>query len=79
MAVHYSPFNIGTKKFSFCLIDLDNFKAYSDKYGYAMGSDLLKWLGDILLKVKNDYGTTDDFLGHIGGDDYVIICSPERV
>lgn len=68
-----------TQKFSFCLIDLDNFKAFSDRYGYAKGSDVLKWLGDLLLRVKNDFGTRDDFLGHIGGDDFVMICSPERV
>lgn len=68
-----------TNKFSFCLIDLDNFKAYSDRYGYSKGSDILKWLGDMLQKVINDYGGPDDFLGHIGGDDFVIICSPERV
>jgi diguanylate cyclase (GGDEF)-like protein len=68
-----------TTPFSFCLIDLDNFKAYSDRYGYSKGSDVLKWLGDLLLNVKKDFGTEEDFLGHIGGDDYVIICSPERV
>ncbi len=68
-----------TQKFSFCLIDLDNFKAFSDRYGYAKGSEVLKWLGDLLFKIKMDFGTPDDFLGHIGGDDYVIICSPERV
>ena len=68
-----------TMKFSFCLIDLDNFKAYSDRYGYSKGSDLLKWLGDTLLKIRNDYGAPEDFLGHIGGDDFVLICTPERV
>jgi GGDEF domain-containing protein len=68
-----------TMKFSFCLIDLDNFKAYSDRYGYSRGSDVLKWLGDLLFEVKANYGANDDFLGHIGGDDFVIICSPERI
>ncbi len=68
-----------TQMFSFCLIDLDNFKAFSDRYGYSKGSTVLKWLGDLLLKIKNDFGSPDDFLGHIGGDDFVIICSPERV
>ncbi|MBA4372943.1 MAG: hypothetical protein C0402_08770 [Thermodesulfovibrio sp.] len=68
-----------TQKFSFCLIDLDNFKGFNDRYGYARGSDVIKWLGDILLMIKKDLGTPEDFLGHIGGDDFVIICSPDRV
>jgi len=68
-----------TEKFSFCLVDLDNFKAFNDRYGYARGSDVIKWLAEVLSKIRADLGTSDDFLGHIGGDDFVIICSPERV
>lgn len=68
-----------TQKFSFCLADLDNFKGFNDRYGYARGSDVIKWLGEILLMIKKDLGSPEDFLGHIGGDDFVIICSPDRV
>lgn len=68
-----------TRKFSFCLVDLDNFKAFNDRYGYAKGSDVIKWVGDFLSGIKKDLGTPEDFLGHIGGDDFVVICSPERV
>lgn len=68
-----------TQRFSFCLVDLDNFKAFNDRYGYARGSDVIKWMGEVLLKLKAEYGAPDDFLGHIGGDDFVIICMPERV
>jgi GGDEF domain-containing protein/CHASE3 domain sensor protein len=67
------------ENFSFCLIDLDNFKAFSDRYGFAKGSDVLKWVGDILLEIVKTAGTDEDFLGHIGGDDFVIICAPERM
>ncbi|OGW40444.1 MAG: hypothetical protein A2Y97_02700 [Nitrospirae bacterium RBG_13_39_12] len=67
------------ENFSFCLVDLDNFKAYSDRYGFAKGSDILKWLGDILLEIIQTAGTKEDFLGHIGGDDFVIMCVPERM
>jgi GGDEF domain-containing protein/CHASE3 domain sensor protein len=67
------------ENFSFCLIDLDNFKAFSDRYGFAKGSDILKWVGDILLEIVKTAGTDEDFLGHIGGDDFVIICAPERM
>ncbi len=68
-----------TEKFSFCLVDLDNFKAFNDRYGYARGSDIIKWLGEMLSRIKKDFGSLHDFLGHIGGDDFVIICSPEIV
>lgn len=68
-----------SEKFSFCLVDLDNFKAFNDRYGYARGSDIIKWLGEALSRIKKEFGSPDDFLGHIGGDDFVIICSPEIV
>jgi len=68
-----------TQSFSFCLIDLDNFKSFNDRYSYSRGSDLIKWMSDLLIRIKNEYGTKDDFLGHIGGDDFILICSPERV
>ena len=68
-----------TEKFSFCLVDLDNFKALNDRYGYARGSDIIKWLGEVLSRIKKEFGSPHDFLGHIGGDDFVLICSPEIV
>lgn len=64
--------------FSFCLIDLDNFKAYNDHYGYARGNQALKSTAHILEKAAKKYGTDDTFLGHIGGDDFVIIASIDR-
>jgi GGDEF domain-containing protein/CHASE3 domain sensor protein len=67
------------ENFSFCLIDLDNFKAFSDRYGFTKGSEVLKWLGDMLSEIMKTIGTDEDFLGHIGGDDFVIICAPERM
>jgi len=68
-----------TQSFSFCLVDLDNFKAYNDRYSYARGSDLIKWMAEMLTAIKKECGTPEDFLGHIGGDDFVIICSPDRI
>jgi diguanylate cyclase (GGDEF)-like protein len=68
-----------TQSFSFCLIDLDNFKAYNDRYSYARGSDLIKWMSEMLTAIKKEYGAPEDFLGHIGGDDFVVICSPDRI
>ena len=65
--------------FSFCLIDIDNFKAFSDKYGYSKGSDVLSWLGNLVSNIVKVYGQENDFVGHIGGDDFVLISEPGRV
>lgn len=67
------------EKFALCYIDLDDFKAYNDKYGYARGSDLIKMTGEIIYRTKDLYADSQDFVGHIGGDDFVMITSPELV
>jgi len=62
---------------AFCLMDLDNFKAYNDHYGYAKGNELIKHTAKIIVEAVGNHGNTDDFIGHIGGDDYVVITTPE--
>jgi len=61
--------------FSHLYIDLDNFKVYSDRYGYKAGSDVLARVGQLLKEVVGEYGSSQDLVGHIGGDDYVILSS----
>lgn len=63
---------------AFCLFDLDNFKAFSDRYGYAMGSEVIKATARIIEEVVSKNGTEGDFIGHIGGDDFVVISTPDR-
>ncbi|HSG05712.1 MAG TPA: diguanylate cyclase, partial [Nitrospiria bacterium] len=65
--------------FAFCLADLDNFKAFGDRYGYSRGSDVLKLVSTILTETVKTLGTDKDFVGHIGGDDFVIISDPSSV
>jgi len=67
------------EKFALCYIDLDDFKAFNDRYGYAKGSDLIKMTGEVLYRAKDEYAEQQDFVGHIGGDDFVLITSPEKV
>ena len=64
---------------AFCLLDLDNFKAFGDRYGYARGSEALKKVAAILTDTIKSLGTEQDFIGHIGGDDFVIMTEPSRV
>lgn len=61
--------------FAHLYIDLDNFKVYSDRYGYKAGSDVLAQVGQLIQRVVREQGTETDLVGHIGGDDYVVITT----
>ena len=65
--------------FAFCYADLDNFKPYSDRYGYAKGSDLLRVTGDIIDAAVKAHGGAHGFVGHVGGDDFVMVIPTDRV
>jgi len=67
------------RKFVFVHSDLDNFKAYNDKYGLSNGDRAIIKTADLLKESIQAVGDPeDDFLGHEGGDDFVIITTPER-
>jgi diguanylate cyclase (GGDEF)-like protein len=59
-------------KNAYCIIyfDIDNFKAYNDAYGFQNGDIMLAYLANILKKCA----TRNEFVGHIGGDDFIVIC-----
>lgn len=58
------------QEFVVCYCDLDNFKPFNDKYGYEKGDQVIKDLADILRAEVQREG---DFIGHIGGDDFILI------
>ncbi len=64
--------------FAVCYADLDNFKAYNDTYSFLKGDAVIQQTARILRAVVEIYGNPDDFVGHIGGDDFVVITTPER-
>ncbi|HEX9056911.1 MAG TPA: response regulator [Ktedonobacterales bacterium] len=59
-------------------VDMDHFKAYNDVYGFLRGNDLIRMLASVATTTVREYGNVTDFLGHIGGDDFVIITTPDR-
>jgi GGDEF domain-containing protein len=65
--------------FAVCYADLDNFKAYGDRYGYIKGSDLIKMTGEVIYEVVQRHADENAFVGHIGGDDFVMVISPDCV
>ena len=64
--------------FSFSRLDIDKFSAFNKANGYELGDALLLETAGILLGALADGGLADDFAGHMGGDDFVAITSPER-
>lgn len=65
------------KLFAFCLMDIDNFKSYNDHYGYAKGNKIIQNTAAIIEEAVGAHGNSDDFIGHIGGDDFVVITTPD--
>ncbi len=63
--------------FAIMYLDLDSFKAYNDKYGFERGDKVLLLTSTVLSLSIAKSGSVDDFLGHIGGDDFLIITKPE--
>ena len=65
---------IGNKEnFSVLYIDLDNFKAYNDIYGFLKGDEIIKFTADTIMRCVHAYVPNNAFVGHIGGDDFVAI------
>ena len=68
----------GEKPFAVLYLDLDNFKAFNDVYGFGRGDDAIVMLASISLDAVRRRGNPGDLLGHIGGDDFVILTTDER-
>jgi diguanylate cyclase (GGDEF)-like protein len=69
----------GGERFALCYADLDNFKPFTDTYGYAKGSELIRLTAEIIHEAVRANAPHDPFVGHIGGDDFVMVLSVEDV
>lgn len=66
------------KTFSFAYVDINNFKSFNDKYGYIAGDRVILQTAKIIASSVKRLGNAHDFVGHIGGDDFVYLTTPER-
>ncbi len=64
--------------FATLYIDIDNFKPFNDIYGFPAGDKAIRMLASIVDDVVKRLGNLDDFIGHGGGDDFVVITTPEK-
>ena len=60
-------------------IDIDRFKSVNDVYGFDRGDEFITALAGSLHRAVASTGRPPVFLGHIGGDDFVFICTPDQV
>ncbi len=69
----------GQEIFCIAYADLDNFKEYNDYYGFAKGDKLIQHTASIIYNALKELGGENDFMGHIGGDDFIFIASPDSI
>lgn len=62
------------RPFTAAYIDLDHFKPYNDVYGYARGDNMIRMVGELLVSIADPQV---DFVGHIGGDDFMVLFRSE--
>ena len=61
------------EEFSVLYLDLDNFKAYNDVYGFLKGDQIIEYTANVILKCIHENFSENYFVGHIGGDDFIAI------
>ncbi|UCC95496.1 MAG: diguanylate cyclase [Candidatus Omnitrophota bacterium] len=59
-------------------LDIDNFKYFNDVYGYLKGDNVIMHTAYMLYGIIRRFGASDDFIAHIGGDDFVFIVTPDK-
>jgi diguanylate cyclase (GGDEF)-like protein len=64
--------------FAILYADIDNFKSYNDHYGFMRGDGVIQWAARLIQEVALGAGRSDVFVGHVGGDDFVIVCLAEE-
>jgi PleD family two-component response regulator len=61
--------------FAVLYIDLNSFKAYNDTYGFVKGDDVIRETARLILTQS---ALAQGFVGHIGGDDFVVLTAPDQ-
>ncbi|MEX2323190.1 MAG: response regulator [Acidimicrobiia bacterium] len=56
--------------------DFDNFKAFNDHYGFMRGDKVIRFIAEVLVEAARTTGDPTVFIGHVGGDDFVMAMNP---
>ncbi len=66
------------EKFSVLYLDIGNFKSFNDRYGFEKGDDVLRQMATLLIQTAQSFGDDGCFVGHIGGDDFIVVLAVDR-
>jgi len=69
---------VSGESFAVLYADLDHFKAYNDHYGFMRGDQVIQATARMLQDVALDTAGDHAFVGHVGGDDFVIVCEADQ-
>jgi len=78
---HVSQLNKKNEDYALIYLDLDNFKAYNDYYGYSKGDEVIKFVAELCRDSILEKGieNSKSFIGHIGGDDFIVVRSVNEI
>ncbi|NWJ97071.1 MAG: response regulator [Chloroflexi bacterium] len=65
------------EEWSIIYVDIEHFTAYNEAYSFTDGDELIRQAGTCLKQAVHEQGQPEDFVGHIGGDDFVILTTPD--
>jgi diguanylate cyclase (GGDEF)-like protein len=68
---------IRRKGWSVLYIGISHIEGFNDAYGFVAGDDVLRFTAMLLTEVVDELGSGSDFIGHIGGDDFLLVSTPE--
>ena len=65
------------RSFAILYADLDHFKAFNDHYGFMRGDQVIQFTARLLQEIALEIAGPEAFVGHVGGDDFVVVCDME--
>jgi CheY-like chemotaxis protein len=60
-------------------IRLSAFEPFRDKYGFVSGDEVLRFTAMLISEIVDEHGSPEDFIGHAGNDNFVVISEPDRI
>ncbi|HUS16090.1 MAG TPA: response regulator [Chloroflexia bacterium] len=69
---------VPSEPWSIIYIDIENFTVYNEVYSYLEGDEMIKMAAAAIREAVEGHGSATDFVGHMGGDNFVVVSVPER-